>query len=90
MLMPLSLLPRFSDIIYTCNSRPSSELSPFIFWDNPRLLHLMLYIEVSPNQVILRGGNRKNIIYRYFYVLVSIYVKNNIPVYVELEKVFIF
>jgi hypothetical protein len=86
----LSLLPRFPDIIYTCSSRLSSELSPLVFWDNPRLLYLMLYIEISPNQVILRGGSRKNVVYRYFYVLVFIYIKNNIPVYVKLEKVSIF
>jgi hypothetical protein len=86
----LSLLPRFPDIIYTYNNRPSSELSLPVFWDNPRLLYLMLYIEVSLNQVILRGGSRKNIVYCYFYILVSIYIKNNIPVYIKLKKIFIF
>jgi hypothetical protein len=90
MFIPLSLLPRFPDIIYTYNSRPSSELSPFIFWDNPRLLYLILYIEISPNQAILRGGSRKNVVYRYLYVLASIYVKDSVLVHVKLEKVFVF
>jgi hypothetical protein len=53
MLILLSLLPRFPDIVYTYNNRLSSELSPPVFWDNPRLLYLMLWIEVSPNQAIL-------------------------------------
>jgi hypothetical protein len=53
----LSLLPRFADIIYTYNNRLSSELNSLVFWDNPRLLYLMLYIEISPNQIILRGDN---------------------------------
>jgi hypothetical protein len=50
----------------------------------------MLYIKISPNQAIIRGGSRKNIVYRYFYVLVSVYIKDNIPVYIKLEKVFVF
>jgi hypothetical protein len=86
----LSLLPRFPNIIYTYNGRSSSELSPLVFWDNPRLLYLMLYIKISPNQVILRGDNRKNIVYCYFYILVFIYIKDNILVYIKLKKVFIF
>jgi hypothetical protein len=90
MFIPLSLLPRFPDIIYTYSSRPSSKLSPLIFWDNPRLPYLMLYIEVSLNQVILRGGNRKNMVYRYLYILVSVYIRDNILIYVKPEKVFVF
>jgi hypothetical protein len=90
MFILLSLLPRFPDIIYTYNSRLSSEFSSPIFWDNPRFLYLILYIKVSFNQVILWRNNQKNIVYYYFYILVSIYIKNNIPVHIKLKKVFVF
>jgi hypothetical protein len=88
--VPLSLLPRSLDIIYTYNNRPSSKLSSPIFWDNPRFPYLVPFIKVSPNQVILREGNRKNMIYCYFCVLVFVYIKDSIPVYIKLEKVSVF
>jgi hypothetical protein len=90
MLILLNLLPRFPDIIYTYNSRSSSKFSLFIFWDNPRLLYFILYIEISLNRIILRGSNQKNIVYRYFSILVFIYIKDNILVYIKLKKVFVF
>jgi hypothetical protein len=86
MLILLNLLPRLLDIIYTYNNRSSSEFSPLIFWDNPWFLYLILYIKISLNQIIFRGGNQKNVVYCYFYILVFIYIKNNIFVYIKLKK----